>query len=275
MPRGFSFAKWDGIRSLTTKEEMNQTVRWAAAFQPQQQQPNVFRTLTQTFNGPCAVRVFIKDGSKIHYSVIVNEGDVPVAVGQREILPTGEAFHHFLHVDDKWQSKGYGGRLLCNAVTWYRTLRTPKIHSIKITAGLSAGGSVWPKFGFRPVNAKEWTRTHRKIRLNIQKIPAQAKNEFQQGMKQDLAAYVDNILAEIGPSGIWAISDLDIRDETRNIKIPASDIPGADIYSLGTALLRGTRWKGILDLTLQTAVKRFENCFREKAKKSKQIYSCI
>src|SRR5947209_14739156 len=61
MPRGFSFAKWDGIRSLTTKEEMNQTVRWAAAFQPQQQQPNVFRTLTQTFNGPCAVRVFIKD----------------------------------------------------------------------------------------------------------------------------------------------------------------------------------------------------------------------
>ena len=94
-------------------------------------------------------------------------------------------------------------------------------------------------------------------------------------MKQDLAAYVDNILAEIGPSGIWAISDLDIRDETRNIKIPASDIPGADIYSLGTALLRGTRWKGILDLTLQTAVKRFENCFREKAKKSKQIYSCI
>src|SRR5205814_9047170 len=139
---------------------------------------------------------------------------------------------------------GIGGRLLCNAVCWYKGLDEPKIDRIHITAGLSAGGSVWPKFGFRPVDEEEWIKIHKRIRLNMKKIPSEARKQFQQQTQRDLSVRVESILENPDPSKIWDISDFDYAEKTRNIRIPVSS--NSEGHRLGTFLLRGTRWKGVL-----------------------------
>ncbi|PYP86137.1 MAG: hypothetical protein DMG65_19480 [Candidatus Angelobacter sp. Gp1-AA117] len=273
MLEGFTFADYYGLHTLRRTRANEQVGLWKSAFKPLQAQPSVFDTLTETLVGPCALRVFIEAKQKIHYSIVINHGQTPVAFCRREIRSaTNEVFHHFLNVIPEYQSSGIGSRLLCNAVSWYKMLNWPKIHKIYITAGLSAGGSVWPKFGFRPIDGKQWSKTHKRIRLNMERIPSEVRKQFQQQTGLDITEYIDDILASTDPCKIWDISDLDYAENTRSIRIPKSHT--AHGYALGTFLLRQTRWKGVLDLTDSIAVDAFKTFFEGKEKRSGISYGC-
>jgi hypothetical protein len=96
-----------------------------------------------------------------------------------------------LVVNPDLQHSGLSAQLLANAIPGYRGL---KIQCIQLDAGLSAGGSVWPKFGFQPVTEKEWRSIHPRIRKNLAKLDAGVTTYYQQNYGKDLAQVIDSLL---------------------------------------------------------------------------------
>jgi len=137
-----------------------------------------------------------------------------------------------LVVDPALQQGGLSSQLLANAVPLYRTL---DIRCILLDAGLSAGGSVWPKFGFQPLDTPTWRKIQPQIRQNLAQLAPEVTLDYHLKVGKDLSQVIDSILGLPTPSSIWAISDLDA------IMPRVSGSVG-----LGSCLLRKTRWRGTL-----------------------------
>ena len=152
-----------------------------------------------------------------------------------------------LRVQEGYQRTGLGTRLLVNAINFYRRL---DVRCIRLSAGLSSGGSVWPKFGFRPITAAVWRSIHPKIRENLAQIDTSTKMRCQTHLGTDLYGIVSMILSDPNPKRIWVLSDLD--------KLVPPDI------KLGARLLSETRWKGILDFEDKDAFSRLETYLDKK-----------
>ena len=255
VPEGFSCAKRGGLSTVKGKALDSQIKFWRKAL-PNHPPSLVLAILTNKFAGPCSVRVLFSSASTMNYCVIINDGATPLAVGRRLIrLDEKYAFHNLLQVDRNQQGKGLAGRLLVNAVYLYNVLN---IAEIRIVAGLSAGGAVWPKFGFHPESAEEWQGTHATIRAKLAKIQPALLAKYKTKTGVELADVLENLFSQKDPAIIWSISDLD------KTGIKVSDPTSGTDYNLGTFLLRGTRWKGILSLADRDVYTRFADYVREK-----------
>jgi GNAT superfamily N-acetyltransferase len=259
VPEGFSFGTLDGCCKLPAPVAGIQHRRWGRAFSPPLTPAfnppltydYVLLALTHSLGRPCALRVYVKQNFDVKYCLIVNRGTAPLAVARREIrLERHEAFHNMLVVDPALQQGGLSSQLLANAIPLYRSLN---IHRILLDAGLSAGGSVWPKFGFQPVNTATWRKIHPKIRQNMAQLDPVVTLDYRQKVGRDLPQVVDSILGLPNPSAIWAISDLD------------AILPGiSGPRGLGSCLLSKTRWSGILCFDDRLAYGRLVTYLKKK-----------
>jgi hypothetical protein len=137
--------------------------------------------------------------------------------------------------------------VLRSAVPVYKALGIKKIELI---AGLSHGGFLWPRYGFRPIEPEDWENCKPTIRRNLRKIERDVKEGRikLQGIKikgkvsintvDDLAIQVQGVLRAADPTNIWFISDLPCEVIT---------FEPAGRFKVGNVLLRGSRWKGVLD----------------------------
>jgi GNAT superfamily N-acetyltransferase len=160
VPQGFSFAALDGRSNLPGPLLRIQERRWPLAFGTATYQ-HVFSMLTQNPDTPRALRVHIKHNLDVKYCIVINRGTTPVAVARRVIwLSRRLAFHDMLRVNPDCQGDGLASQLLANAIPLYRLL---DIKGIRLNAGLTAGGAVWPKF-------EAWRQTHAQIRRNLRDL---------------------------------------------------------------------------------------------------------
>jgi hypothetical protein len=131
---------------------------------------------------------------------------------------------------------GAAAGLMRASIEFYDALGILQIY---LTAGLSLGGVVWPKFGFRPTSSAAWEEVKSTIRNNhitLSRIP---------GNGSVLASHdraIHQALAAIEPQTIWSVSQLEqaVNFNNRSLK-------------LGDALLLGSRWAGVLDLADPTS----------------------
>jgi GNAT superfamily N-acetyltransferase len=252
IPEGLTFAKCRGIETLDGDARKYQMARWRSVLGETLLPTRVLERLTEQLPQPSAVRVLVARRHRVHYCVIVNNRDASAAVGRRMIrYKQKQAFHELLHVDSEHQKSGIAGRLLANTIRLYVELG---IKSVRLTAGLSAGGSVWPKLGFLPVSEAEWKKIHKTIRVNLSRLE-QLIEGTPTVLGQPLDVYVTKVLGLKGVAGIWAISDLD--KTAAHIQIPGYR------YGIGSYLLQGSRWKGILELQ-GPPLDRFKNFARSK-----------
>jgi GNAT superfamily N-acetyltransferase len=259
VPEGFSFGALNGCLNLPELAAGIQTERWQQAFTPPSTPKfdppltgdNLLLALTHSAGNPRAMRVYVKRNLDVKYCLVINRGDIPLAVARREMrLKRHEAFHNMLVVNPAAQQAGLSSQLLANAIPLYRDLN---IRCIQLDAGLTAGGSVWPKFGFQPVTTEEWRKTHSRIRKNLAQIDGGVRSSYHLNYGKDLFQVVDSILDTPTPNSIWAISDLDLI-------MPA--ISGS--RGLGSYLLSKTRWRGILHFDDPLAYGRLVTYLRRK-----------
>lgn len=247
IPCGLTFASFGGVFTIKGWRSEWQLKRWPQAFGSRLLPTTLLGRLRQGLSNPNAVRIFISRKLDIKYCVIINKDESPVAVARRVIVcRRNEVFHHTLIVDQRYQGRGLASTLLASAVSLYSDLN---ITAIRLIAGLSAGGMVWPKFGFRPESESDWMRMHGGIRQNLKEVDVRVKDHFQALSGHSLDSFVENLLSTGGPKDIWGLSDLDQRWP----RVPDSTI------GLGSFLLRKLRWRGILDLQDARAMARLRN----------------
>ncbi len=235
IPAGLTFAKLRGILTLGGRPQTVQIDRWPMAF-GHIMPTTVLERLTDRLPRPNAVRAFISRRSAFTCCIVVNDRETPVACGRRLVnRRRGEAFHHMLIVTPAHQRHRLGSQMLANAVALYNQLG---ISRISLVAGLSAGGAVWPKYGFRPVSQKEWKKTHKRIRRNLAQLDASVKQQYSRLRATSLEAEVERLLGSSSPASIWGVCDLNCV----GVAIPNWE------YGLGAYLLQETRWRGILCL---------------------------
>ena len=229
LPRGMSRSRYRCTR--TEKYDRAFVERWFSlsdritgdreALHP----ANFHRDLLPALFEDRALRIEMPDDSTIVYCIIMRPSAAAGIYGRREIrFDDGCAYHDVLYADppppkDLELSK----ELLVTAVKYYRRLG---LREITLTAGLNIGGLLWPKFGFRPATEQAWEQAKPKIRKNLRLLS-----------KASIAPYLSEIevyLADPDPTAIWNIS---------NIKALTAGTNGQD---LGSFLLQGTRWPGIL-----------------------------
>ncbi|MBL4846137.1 MAG: GNAT family N-acetyltransferase [Planctomycetes bacterium] len=204
---------------------------------------SVANLLSQYMRQPLAIRVWLHMSSS-SFRLFLKDEKTPVGSGKRRLLrsPGGEtyAYHHIFVLEESYQGKGMVARLLKNLLDMYQPLGITKV---RLTAGLSQGGQIWPAYGFRPEGLSQWRQVGDQVRARLRRLRVPAQRE------REIRDYLDGD----DPREIWALRDL---------KAPelAQEFP----HGLGKSLLNGTRWQGILDLGDTLAVIRLKDAFRRK-----------
>jgi GNAT superfamily N-acetyltransferase len=153
--------------------------------------------------------------------------------GKRKItvsLDDALAYHDLLIADPQPSGIRIADRLMKSAVELYMDLRLKRI---ELRAGLSGGGRLWPKYGFRPKTEADWHSCKEQIRSNLRGLD--------DSVQQRWGTTVERLLHSNSPRTIWSVSEIPYRFQG---------------YKLGDILLTGTKWHGILDLEDPETIRR-------------------
>lgn len=245
VPGGFSFSgKWSW-RDASDLEDQRRLWRGLRDLSPQMPAAASWRRLLEHCPGPGAVRVRVISPHWVRFILLLTLEEEPLAYARRYWEPRRRHVEHALiAVARNVRERGVGAQILANSLAFYKDLN---IRTVGLTAGLTAGGAVWPLFGFRPATHEEWTRVKTVIRANYLKLPVETARAYEGGPNA-LQSAVDAILEDPHPDGIWSVVDLD----PDRIAARAGRLP----HSLGGWLLQGSRWRGVLDLGNDIAVER-------------------
>jgi hypothetical protein len=192
-------------------------------------------------DAPLAVRTeFRRDGRFDLVFAVGQAGshDFLALVERRFSLTDSVVEHHWLRVDESSQHRGLAARVIGALLPLYEMLG---IYTIRITAGLSAGGAVWGKFGFVP-DPDEWTRIRPIIQANTEAIM------LRRGIPAAVYEAATWLTKDADPKNLWLISDL-------------AGNQSVDGVRLGSILLRGVRWRGSLSFADGEAVNRLRDRF--------------
>jgi hypothetical protein len=164
--------------------------------------------------------------SKLTYYLVYAQPNGGGVYARRRVSLAGKsAYHDLLYADPSPQGVNVAVEVMKAALVFYEQVR---VRRISLSAGLSAGGRLWPKFGFRPVDAYQWQRCAQGVIANLARLDVPIQDRWRQT--------VVDILAEADPRHIWVLSDL------------SAPVPARGGHKLGNVLLSGTRWKAVLDL---------------------------
>jgi len=187
--------------------------------------------------------VVVKDEVLVVYLIYAIERGGIVARRLINVF-NGSAYHDYLLTDDISEEVRrrlkISARLLRAAIDFYREVGVSRI---TMTAGLSDGGRVWPRYGFRPVDTANWRQCGPRIRANLARLPHSVQSHWRN--------YVVTRIASPDPKSIWSIRDIDE-------EVPHPCRPH-ELRQLGELLLERTRWQGELDLADATALARLTN----------------
>lgn len=205
----------------------------------------VLTILTEGTRSTPVIRIRARRGEKFDYYNIVKFGSASSLVSRRTIcFDTRTARHHLISKEvarkDVEDAGPVGMILVRNALVLYTMLG---LRRVTLHAGLSAGGAVWPKLGFRPISSAEWIGTHAHIRRRISDIPEPGQSRAR--------ALVEPLLGA-DPRLIFSVSAL------------RQPVQGLNGRKLGDHLLGGSRWEGELDLTDVPSRRLSEAYFRLK-----------
>jgi hypothetical protein len=193
-------------------------------------------------DAPIAARTeFARDGRfDLVFAIGEPSSREAVALVERRFsLAEGSVEHHWLRVVQSSQNQGFGAHVIGALLPLYEVLG---IYRVRITAGLSAGGAVWGKFGFVP-DADEWMRVQPVIRANLKREMAAAGLAPPVREACEAAAW---LVEDANPKNLWLISDLAGPQQVGGVK-------------LGTRLLRNVRWRGSLSFADREAVNRLRD----------------
>lgn len=239
---GFSFAPRLTWRTTSTKEERAQRQRWIDLGLPP---PLDWLQLLHGFAEPKALRVHVATKSSMTFVLLLTRDGDPLAYATRTADLAGAHIEHdFFVVARGSKGKGVGAQVIANALAFYPSIG---IREVGLMAGLTAGGAVWPKFGFRPTDAREWAKVRAVIKKNATQLPPAVWHAYPGGGAAVLDQALSAILRDDEPDAIWLLSKLD----HQRIAARAGNLP----HSVGGALLQGCRWKGILELNDPRAIK--------------------
>lgn len=184
-----------------------------------------------------AVKVRVARRGPVDVWVIANKGGKPFVYLHRQLdFARKEAFHALMTFHPSYRGGGFAGKILQSSLQFYESYGVRKI---KLVAGLSHGGAHWAKVGFLPEEG-EFEGVATKVKENLaellmrQDLPA----VFLRQHGVSLEVVVNKILAARRFAWIWELRELGRGD----------DLLSCNGMSLGAALLRGTRWRGYLDL---------------------------
>ena len=144
----------------------------------------------------------------------------------------------------------------------YRLCRDLGIEWVKLKAGLTDGGGLWPRFGFRPATPQAWEAVKPKLLENFESLNDHNKSAFEDDLKE--------FLDSSDPRSIWNLADpiywedpTHWQDESRRHQTDWKDkalwCKGSNQQkplSIGSRLLWESQWDGILDLRDGDAVDR-------------------
>ena len=182
----------------------------------------------------CSLRTFVKQRRRLVVYMIHVIGTGGSYVARRIInFPRKQAYHDILISHEippiARRKLAYTANMLRSAVSFYDRF---DISLIYLTAGLSAGGRLWPKYGFQPVNSREWMRCRKRILSNLAQMP--------QNIQARWRAQIQGLVDDPNPKNLRIIY---------RITEWVPDLKNANEFRrLGPVLLTGTRWNGVLDL---------------------------
>lgn len=234
VPGGFSFAPGWTWRTTTPAVERVQRGRWALL---KTLLPVEWLSLLWGFDEPNALRVHVISEHELSFVLLMMRDGAPLAYATRDVdFRRHHVKHDFFVVARGLKGDGVGAQVIADALALYPRLG---ILEIGLVAGLTAGGSVWPRFGFRPVDADEWSNVKRTVRRNARTLPQAAWHAYVGGPPA-LDQALRRILADERPDAIWMLHKLDHGRQAAQ----AANLP----HSVGDWLLQGSRWRGILEL---------------------------
>jgi len=252
LPVGLSLCPAQSWKSLRPRALREQGALWTTLANGRGQN---WLTFGHALPDPWALRLHLADADQLTYWLLIQKEGRPLAFARRYMRPAlGEVDHDLLAVVVAGQGGGLGAQVLANAIRVYDLIGIRKVF---ITAGLSAGGAVWAKFGYRPVDEREWTVVARAVRTNLAALPIEAHTTFLKEHFRSLQDAVDTVLEIPTPDAIWDLIDIDPGGR-------AGRAAGLS-HGLAGALLQGSRWKGILDLSDPAARLRVKSYIDAKA----------
>jgi len=211
LPQGLTFSTARGLLTLSPHPD-----RWHLGFGTAHPSA-VYQQLTERLPTPSAVRVGVKATGMVTYHLVLGEALYARRWFDRK---KGSAYHDLLMIVRQHRASGLGAHVLANAVALYRTLGITKV---ELTAGLSDGSAVWPRLGFRPVDRQEWDALRARLKVKL------------------------GTYSRVGKGYSLAVELLNCPDPAAIWQLVYIEEPGTG-FALGGALLRGERWRGMLDL---------------------------
>jgi hypothetical protein len=110
------------------------------------------------------------------------------------------------------------------------------------------GGYTWARYGFVPEDAS-WNELRGEIAGRLHEI---------QGLPDDVRQSLEELLASSNSKAIWRIAD-------SRTPVPISN-ESSQLTTLGKRLLRGTTWKGYMDVKDPVVNRRFDSYVKNRPK---------
>lgn len=185
----------------------------------------------------------------VEFSVSLRNADgTPLGTLDRNFLfePDGtiRVDHVLFSLNPGAQAGELSKSVLSNGVRLYDQIG---VTQVQVHAALTVGGYAWAKYGFAPDTPQRTAELFSQIKSRLNKNPDLPANQRQ---------IVLNLLDTGDPQALWAISDLAF-PVFQPDGSPRLDSQGRPL-TLGKALLLGTNWYGVLDLTDPVSRQRFE-----------------
>jgi GNAT superfamily N-acetyltransferase len=240
---GLAPGRFQGLVTQGTAGCRRQVRRWAQAL-PSIGPTHLLLMIQNGLEAPLAVRTqFRRDGRFDLVFAVGQAGshDFLALVERRFSLADSVVEHRWLRVDASSQHRGLAARVIGALLPLYEMLG---IYTVRITAGLSAGGAVWGKFGFVP-DADDWARICPIIQTNIEAVMLRRDIPPTVYEACEAAAW---LVKDADPKNLWLISDL-------------AGTQSVDGVRLGSVLLRSVRWRGSLSFADKEAVNRLRDRF--------------
>jgi len=197
------------------------------------------------------VWIWADDGNRLYWSVELGQRghahlmaartvDIETSIAHHEVVRRWGAHDPML---DKENPKRWVALLNWNAVNLYRKLG---VNKIVVDAGLQRGGYVWARWGWHPIDPREWRRVKRYVRTQYPKIKKILTTEDREAIESALVSDDPRVIERI------------VRVETK-----VGELRDGRVIRAGNHLLAGSRWTGVLDLTNASQVDVFAKLVRK------------
>jgi hypothetical protein len=237
IPKGFSLSVWRTRGAIGRQISSNVLEEWRRLearlsqcdlyYSPRLSHPSDLASeLLPSIFPEAALRLEFGGFASFCYYIIFRQTNGGGVYARRKISITATdryAYHDLLIADPIPPGVKIADRLLKRAVAFYRRIC---VRRVELVAGLSRGGAIWPKFGFRPKTEQDWRRCGQEILARLRTLDESIQLRWSDAVK--------HIVSIQSPRAIWLISS--IAEQVEGVK-------------LGDLLLGGTTWTGVLHLS--------------------------